>query len=395
MRDGLRPPFLVTGGRHTGGVLYLDHAASAPLRPEAADAMAPYLQGRFGNPSGMHAVSRDAKNALEDARERAAAVLGATHPLDIVFTGGGTESDNLGVAGVALAGGRRGGVVTTAVEHEAVLDTARFLERLGCPLAVVPVDRFGIIDPERLAAAVVPSTAVVSVMAANNETGALQPIRAVAEALAGRGVLVHTDAVQAAVSCEATLDEYGVDLLSVASHKLGGPTGVGILALRPGIDLEAVVHGGGQELGRRSGTHNVAGIVGAVAALEAAALDRKRFVADVGEARSRFESRVMVSIPDTVFTLGGADRLVQHSHFRIPGVDAETLLVRLDAAGVAASAGSACHSGAMTPSHVLTAMGMPSEHAAECVRFSFGWNTRPEDGDTAAAALAAAVEALR
>jgi len=376
-------------------VLYLDHAASAPLRPEAADAMAPYLRGRFGNPSGMHAVSRDAKNALEDARERAAAVLGATHPLDVVFTGGGTESDNLGVAGVALAGGRRGGVVTTAVEHEAVLDTARFLERLGCPLAVVPVDRFGIIDPERLAAAVVPSTAVVSVMAANNETGALQPIRAVAEALAGRGVLVHTDAVQAAVSCEATLDEYGVDLLSVASHKLGGPTGVGILALRPGIDLEAVVHGGGQELGRRSGTHNVAGIVGAVAALEAAALDRKRFVADVGEARSRFESRVMVSIPDTVFTLGGADRLVQHSHFRIPGVDAETLLVRLDAAGVAASAGSACHSGAMTPSHVLTAMGMPSEHAAECVRFSFGWNTRPEDGDTAAAALAAAVEALR
>jgi cysteine desulfurase len=376
-------------------MLYLDHAATAPLRPEAAAAMAPFLAGEFGNPSGMHGVSRRAKNALEDARERAAAVLGAAHPLDVVFTSGGTESDNLAVAGVALAGGRRGGVITTAVEHEAVLETGRYLARLGCPFTVVPVDRCGIVDPDRVAAAVTPSTAVVSVMTANNETGVIEPVGDVVAAVARRGVLVHTDAVQAAVSREVSLDELGVDLLTVASHKLGGPTGVGILAVRPGIDLEPVIHGGGQELGRRSGTHNVAGIVGAVAALEAAVIDRKRFIADVGAARERFESRLAESIPGVVFTLPGVERLVQHSHLRVPRIDAETLLVRLDGLGVAASAGSACHSGAMTPSHVLTAMGMTPDHAAECVRFTFGWNTGPTDGETAAAAVAAAVEALR
>ena len=357
--------------------------------------MAPFLDGVFGNPSGMHAVSRRAKNALEDARERAAAVLGAAHPLDIVFTSGGTESDNLAVAGVALAGGRRGGVVTTAVEHEAVLETGRFLARLGCPVTVAAVDRFGVVDPQAIAAAITAETALVSVMAANNETGVVQPIGAVVAAVAGRGVLVHTDAVQAVVSRDVALDTLGVDLITVASHKLGGPTGVGILALRSGIDLEPVIHGGGQELGRRSGTHNVAGIVGAVAALEAAAIDRKRFVADVAEARHRFESRLARDIPDVVFTVGGADRLVQHSHWRVPGIDAETLLVRLDGIGVAASAGSACHSGAMSPSHVLTAMGVAADDAAECVRFTFGWDTHPDDGDRAAAKVVAVIGALR
>ena len=312
-----------------------------------------------------------------------------------MFTSGGTESDNLAVAGVALARGRRGGVITSAVEHEAVLETGRYLARLGCPFTVVPVDGFGIVDPDQVAAAVTPSTALVSVMAANNETGVIEPVGDVVAAVARRGVLVHTDAVQAAVSREVSLDEFGVDLLTVASHKLGGPTGVGILAVRPGIDLEPVIHGGGQELGRRSGTHHVAGIVGAVAALEAAVIDRKRFVAEVAAARERFESRLAESIPGVVFTLPGVDRLVQHSHLRVPGIDAETLLVRLDGLGVAASAGSACHSGAMTPSHVLTAMGMTPDHAAECVRFTFGWNTRPADGETAAATVVAAVEALR
>ena len=376
-------------------MLYLDHAATTPLRPEAAAAMAPYLDGEFGNPSGMHGVSRRAKNALEDARERAAAVFGAAHPLDVVFTGGGTESDNLGVAGVALAGGRRGGVVTTAIEHEAVLETGRFLARLGCPFTIVPVDGNGVVDPDRVAEAMTPATAVVSVMAANNETGVVQPVADVASAVVGRGILVHCDAVQAAVSRETTLNGLGVDLLTVASHKLGGPTGVGILALRPGIDLEPVIHGGGQEVGRRSGTHNVAGIVGAVAALEAAVIDRKRFVADVAEARRRFEAALTAAVPGVVFTLGGVDRLVQHSHLRCPGVDAETLLVRLDGLGLAASAGSACHSGAMASSHVLTAMGMSPADAAGCVRFTFGWTTRPEDGGIAAAIVVAAVKALR
>ena len=378
-------------------MLYLDHAATTPMRPEACAAMAPYLNGEFGNPSGMHAVSRRAKDALEDARERLAHLLGAAHPLDVVFTGGGTESDNLGVAGPALAGGRRG-VVTTPVEHAAVLDTARFLAGLGCAVEIVAVDDQGRVDPEAVAASVGPATRVVSVMTANNETGVVQPVAQVAAAVRKDhpNVVVHSDAVQALASRPVGLGTLGVDLLTVASHKVGGPTGVGALVLRGGIDLEPIIHGGGQELGRRSGTHDVAGIVGMVAAIEAAVADRDRFVNDVGEARKRFETALAAAIPDAVFTIDDeVDRLVQHSHFRVPGVDAETLLIRLDTLGVAASAGSACHSGAREVSHVLGAMGMTPAAAAECVRFTFGWTTRRGDGDDAADAMASALEGLR
>jgi cysteine desulfurase len=378
-------------------VLYLDHAATTPMRPEARAAMEPFLGEEFGNPSGMHAVSRRAKNALEEARERIAALLGAAHPLDVVFTGGGTESDNLGVSGPALAGGGRRGVVTTAVEHEAVLATARFLERLGCPVAVVPVDRHGRVDPEAVASAVGPATGVVSVMAANNETGVVQPVTEIVDAVRRvGGAAIHCDAVQALVSRPVRLDLLGVDLLTISGHKVGGPKGVGALVARAGIELEPVLHGGGQEVGRRSGTHDVAGIVGMAAAVEAAVADRDRLVADVGEARKRFEATLATLVPGVEFTLpDDVDRLVQHSHLRIPGVDAETLLIRLDAAGVAASAGSACHSGAREVSHVLEAMGLPARDAAGCLRFTFGWTTVPGDGEDAASALAGALEGLR
>jgi cysteine desulfurase len=388
----------VAPARHTDGVLYLDHAATTPMRPEAREAMAPFLGAEFGNPSGVHAVSRRAKDALEDARERLAALLGAAHPLDVVFTGGGTESDNLGVAGPALAGAARGGVAVSAVEHEAVLETARFLGRLGCPIRVIPVDPWGRVAPSDAAAAVESGTRVVSVMVANNETGVVEPVAEMAAAAraAAPSVVVHSDAVQALASRPVTLSGLGVDLLTIASHKVGGPKGVGALVLRGGIDLEAVVHGGGQELNRRSGTHDVAGIVGMAAAVEAAVADRDRFVGDVGEARKRFESGLMAAVPDLVFTLGdAAERLVQHSHFRVPGVTAETMLIRLDELGVAASAGSACASGALETSHVLAAMGVDPVAAAECVRFTFGWTNRPEDGDAAAAAVAMVVEGLR
>lgn len=375
-------------------MIYADHAATTPVRPEARAAMEPYLGEVFGNPSGLHEPSRRAKQALEDARERAAALVGAAHPLDVVFTGGGTESDNLGVAGVALAGGRRGGVVTTAIEHDAVLQTARFLERLGSTVAVVGVDGAGRVDPAAIVGAVTSDTVVVSVMAANNETGVVQPVADIGVALAGRA-LVHTDAVQWAVSRPATLDVLGVDLLTLASHKVGGPKGVGLLALRPGVDLEPIIHGGGQEVGRRSGTHDVAGIVGMVAALEASVRDRSWFVSHVESERSGFESRLHHRIPDVVFTTGDVDRLVQHSHFRIPGIAAETLIVRLDQRGVAVSAGSACHSGAMTPSHVLTAMGLDRAAAGSSVRVSFGWTTGAGDGAAVADAVADVAESLR
>lgn len=374
---------------------YLDHAATTPLRPEAREAMAPYLGERFGNPSGVHAVARAAKDAVEEARELLASLLGAGHPLEVVFTGGGTEADALGVAGPALAAGR-GGVVTTAVEHPAVAETARFLARLGCPVRVVPVDARGLVDPEAVADAVDDSTAVVSVMTANNETGILQPVAEVAAATRRRRpeVVVHTDAVQAFVSEDVTPETLGVDLISLSGHKLGGPKGVGALWVRDGVALEPVLHGGAQELGRRAGTHHVAGIVGMAAAAAATVADRSGFRRRVGEARDRFVAR-LVDAGLAVETAPGTPRLPQHAHVRFPGVAAETLLVRLDVEGICASAGSACRSGAVEPSPVLLAMGWEPAAAAEAMRFTFGWPDEPEDGEAAAAAVAAVVEELR
>ena len=357
--------------------------------------MAPYFDHAFGNPSGMHSVSRVAKAAIEDARERAAVLLGADHPLDLVFTGGGTESDNLGVAGPSLASG--GGVVTSAVEHEAVLETAAFLARLGRTVRVVGVDAAGAVDPAEVADAVGADTAVVSVMAANNETGVRQPIREIAKAskMLHPEVLIHTDAVQAFVSEDLTIESLGADLVTLASHKFGGPKGVGLLHVRRGISLEPVLHGGGQEIGRRPGTHNVAGIVGMVAAMEATAKDRDRFNSDVGAARKAFEMQLSEAVPEVIFTTLPEQRLIQHSHFRIPGIGAETLLIRLDGLGVAAAAGSACHSGAVETSHVLMAMGLDERAARSSVRVSFGWTSRPNDGEMAASAVVECIEALR
>ncbi len=372
-------------------MLYVDHAATTPMRPEVAEAMRPFYSDTFGNPSGVHEISRRAKDALEEARERVAQIL-RCEPLEVVFTSGGTESDNLALKGAALAAGRRGGVVTVATEHEAVLQSAAVLSRIGCPVKILGVDRDGLVDPEAVAAAVDEETAVVSVMWANNETGVIQPVAEIAAAVRAVSdrVLVHSDAVQAAVSEEVTFDD--VDLLTIAGHKFGGPKGVGVLVVRSGTLLEPVLHGGGQELVRRSGTHNVAGAVGFATALELAVADRERFRRDVGEARRRFEERLISKRPDVVINAPEDRRLVQHSHVRIPGTRNETVLIRLDRAGVAASAGSACQSGASTPSHVLTAMGRTFEEARESLRFSFGWTTRPEDGDELADAVVAAVE---
>lgn len=375
-------------------MLYVDHAATTPMRPEVLEAMQPFGADLFGNPSGVHGISRRAKDALEEARERVAAVL-QCEPLEVVFTGGGTEADNLAIKGAALASGHRGGVVTVATEHEAVLESVEFVSRMGCPVAVLGVDRWGLVDPEAVAAEMTDETRLVSVMWANNETGVIQPVAEVADAVrrVSDSVLIHTDAVQAVISEEVTFDRF--DLLTVAGHKLGGPKGIGALIVRNGVPLEPVVHGGGQELGRRSGTHNVAGAVGLAAALEAAAADRERFRRDVGEARRRFEERLTNKLPDVVINAPLDRRLVQHSHVRIPGIRNETVLIRLDRAGVAASAGSACQSGASSPSHVLMAMGLSPEEARECLRFSFGWTTRPRDGDDLADALVSAAEAHR
>ena len=377
-------------------MIYLDHAATTPMRPGVWEAMRPYADDVFGNSSGVHEVSRRAKNALEEARERIAIAIGAG-PREIVFTSGGTESDNLAIKGASLSSIPRRGVVTVATEHEAVLETTDFLRRLGVPTSVVGVDRDGQVDLPSLVDAVDANTAVVSVMYLNNETGVIQDIAGIASAIEEHepDVLVHSDAVQAFSSAEIDVDDLGVDLLTITAHKFGGPKGAGLLYVREGTALEPVLHGGGQELGRRSGTHDVASAVGLATAMEAALADRSRFRSQVAQIRDDFEKRVLAAVPDAVVNTPETARSSHHLNVRFPGVRNETLLMRLDRAGVAASAGSACQSGASEVSHVLEAMGLSPGEARESVRFSFGWNSTADEAMDAATIVIDLIEELR
>jgi cysteine desulfurase len=377
-------------------LIYLDHAATTPMRPGVWEAMQPFARDTFGNSSGVHEVSRRAKNALEEARERVAAAIGAT-PRAIVLTTGGTESDNLALKGSSLNASPRRGVVTVATEHEAVLETIDFLGRLGTPATVVGVDGRCMVDVDTLLDAVDANTSVVSVMYLNNETGAVQDVAALRAAVEERDpdVLFHSDAVQAFSSEDVDVDHLGVDLLTLTAHKFGGPKGAGLLYVREGTPLEPLLHGGGQELGRRSGTHDVAGAVGLAHAMETAVTDRPRFRAEVAGIRDDFEKRITAGIPDSVINTPEANRSSHHLNVRFPGVRNETLLMRLDRAGVAASAGSACQSGASEVSHVLEAMGLSPQEARESVRFSFGWNTTPDEAVEAAEIVVGLVEELR
>ncbi len=377
-------------------MIYLDHAATTPMRPGVWEAMAPFAAESFGNPSGVHRVSRAAKNALEESRETLAALLGA-QPLEIVFTSGGTESDNLAVKGAVLNHSERRGLVTSAVEHEAILETGDFLKRLGMPVTIVGVDHEARVDPAGVAEAITDETAVVSVMTVNNETGTVQDIAAISAAVkeADPDVLVHTDAVQA-FGCEPIdVDAMGLDLLTISAHKFGGPKGSGILYVRDGTALEPVLHGGGQELGRRSGTHDVASAVGIATAARLAMEDRGRFESEIASVRNRFESRLGEAVGDMVVNTPATGRSSHHLNVRFPGVRNETLLMLLDQKGVGASAGSACQSGAATVSHVLEAMGLTPDEARESVRFTFGWTSTAGEADEAADIVVDLVTRLR
>jgi cysteine desulfurase len=373
---------------------YLDHAATTPLRPEAAEAMAPFLTGRFGNPSGSHAVARAARAAIEEARETVAAALGAA-PGEVVFTGSGTEADNLavlGAVGAARGAGAPGRAVCTSVEHDAVLESVR---ALGGSMVVVGSD--GVVDLGALEAALGPDVAVVSVMLANNEVGIIQPLDAVVDVVRRKapGAVVHTDAVQAFAWLDVAALAARADLVAVSAHKFGGPQGVGALVVRNGVRLSAVLHGGGQEQGRRSGTHNVAGIVGLAAAAHATVSQREVTVARVGARRDRLADGLLKAVPGAVET-GSRERKVAGScHLRLPGVESEALLFLLDEAGICASAGSACASGALEPSHVLLAMGVPEAEAGSALRLSLGWSSTDAEVDAALEAVPAAVARLR
>jgi cysteine desulfurase len=379
-------------------VAYLDHAATTPVRPEARAAMAPFQAEGFGNPSGLHAVARQAKTGLEEARESIAASLGCA-PGEVVITGGGTEADNLAVMGGARAARRAGHgdrVVVSAMEHKAVLASAERLGAEGFDVRVVRVGPDGIVDLDDLERALDARTVLVSTMLVNNEVGTIQPLADVAERvrrLAPRAVL-HTDAVQAVPWLDVATVAAPADLVSVSAHKFGGPKGVGALVIRAGVEVEPILVGGGQERGLRSGTVDVAGAVGMAAALRVTVERRDEEVSRAASLRDRFAAG-LASIPEVIPTGERARAVAGNHHVRFVGVTAEDLLVALDREGVCAAAGSSCASGALEPSHVLAAMGMPRGHAREAVRFSFGYASTNADVDHALSVVPRVVERLR
>ncbi|MDQ3981330.1 MAG: cysteine desulfurase [Actinomycetota bacterium] len=368
---------------------YLDHAATTPVLPEVADEVLRVLSGDFGNPSSVHAAGRKAKSIVEDARERVAAAIGAA-PSEIVFTGGGTEADNLAIKGAAHK--RRGDgnhVVVTAFEHHAVLDAARALAQSGFEVTTVPIEPDGTVDPVRLAGAVRPHTVLVSVMTVNNEIGTVQHMPAITEAVkaANPRALVHTDAVQALGNVPVDVHAWGVDLAAFAAHKAGGPKGVGALFVRSSVAVEPVLHGGGQERGLRSGTHNVAGIAGFGIAAEIAAKEVYEKSDRLLPLRDKLLEGIRTIVPDVTVNGRLEHRVAGNLNVCIPGTDGETMLLLLDQAGIACSSGSACASGALDPSHVLLALGIPKELAKGSLRFSLGRTSTADDVDAVLGAL--------
>lgn len=380
-------------------MIFLDAAATTPVRREVLEAMWPYLSGEFGNPSSHHTLGEAAASALAGARAAVAKVLGC-RPGEVTFTSGGTEADNLAVKGIALA--RQAAdpalnrVVISAVEHPAVEESARYLERFhGFSVDVVPVDGDGRVSVDALRPVLRPETALVSIMYANNEVGTVQPVTELAAVAAGHGVPFHTDAVQAAGWMPLDVKALGVDALSISGHKLGAPKGCGVLYVRGRTRVEPLMHGGGQERGRRSGTENVAGAVALATALTLAHAERPELAARVAGLRERFIATVLDTVPGALLTGHRTERLPSVASFCFPGTSGESVLLELERQGVVCSSGSACAAGSDAPSPVLTALGYDAEVAQTAVRFSFTSTVTAEELEQAAAAVSAAVGSVR
>lgn len=376
-------------------MIYLDAAATTPVRREVMEAMWPLLTTEYGNPSSRHTVGEAAARALDYARRTVAEVLGCRAG-EIVFTSGGTEADNLALQGIALArpGGRH--IVTSAVEHAAVMAAARFLEKFhGFRLSIVGVDADGRVRLAELERELTEETTLCSVMYANNEAGTVQPIRRIAEICRTRGVPFHTDAVQAAGWLPLQVDELGVDALSLSGHKLGAPKGCGALYVRGRVPLEPLIHGGGQERGRRSGTENVAGAVGLATALRLAQEARPASAERAQTLRDHLVRQVMAGVPDALLTGHPEQRLPAHASFCFPGTGGESVLLELERRGVVCSSGSACAAGSDEPSPVLLAMGVDPVVARTAVRFTFTDSATEAEIALAARAVIRAVEAVR
>ena len=364
-------------------MIYLDYNATTPLAPEAREAMLPWLGEHFGNPSSIHAAGRAARAAVDDARDRLAAILHA-RPHEIILTGGGTESDNLGIIGLARAHAETGRhLVTCATEHHAVLHAFEFLEsHEKFRVTYLPVDRFGVIDPGDLKAALMPDTTLVSIMSANNETGTLQPVSEIAAICRAHGTLLHSDMIQSFGKQPVEAAPGGPDAISLAAHKFYGPKGAGLLWLRAGISIGKILHGGFHENERRPGTENVPAIAGMACAAELAVFGMEDEQRRQAALRDRLWNGIRAAFPSAVVNGHPTLRLANTLNVTFPGLDGESLLINLDIEGIGASSGSACMVGSIQPSHVLLAMGVSTELAKSTVRFSLGKQTTEEEIET-------------
>lgn len=377
--------------------VYLDHAATTPVDPQVLAAMLPYFSTTPGNPSSIHQPGRMALQALDDAREQVAHVLNCARK-EVIFTGGGSESNNLAIKGAALEQRRRGRgahIITSAIEHHAVLNACEYLAQDGFDLTVLPVDAAGLVHPDDLRAALRPDTVLVSVMYANNEVGTIQPIAELGAICREHGVLMHTDAVQAPGFLPLDVAALNVDLLTLTAHKFYGPKGVGMLYARHGTPLLPQINGGGQERRRRAGTENVPGIVGLAAALTLAEERRPHHVAAMTALRDRLIDGVLAAVPLSSLNGHRTLRLPNNANLSFACVESESVLLLLDQAGIAASSGSACSSGSLEPSHVLLAMGLDTDAAIGSLRFSLGQSTTEADIDYVIATLPGLIARLR
>ena len=376
--------------------IYLDHNATSPLSPAVVDRMSMALGDVWGNPSSVHHFGQQAKAVVDEARSSVAALISA-EPTEVVFTSGGTESDNLAIRGVAdaLAIAGRRHLVASSIEHEAVLNTVKALAKRGWDVTLLPVDETGILDPDRLREALTGHTALVSVMHANNEIGTVQPIAQLARVAHDRGALFHTDAVQSAGKIPVDVRSLGVDLLSISAHKFYGPKGAGAIWIRRGLRLVPQLTGGKHERSRRAGTENVHGIIGMGVAAHEALVTMAAEATRLSSLRDRLEDAVLAAVPGTLVNGSRQPRVPNTTNISFDRVEAESLLIALDLEGFAVSTGSACSSGTLEPSHVLKAMGLPAHRTQNSIRFSLGKTNTAEHVDALVAALPAVVTKLR
>lgn len=375
--------------------IYLDHAATTPTRPEVLEAMIPYFTEKYGNPSGIYSVGRETRKAIDEARDKVAALLGAKSE-EIIFTSGGSESDNMAIKGIAFARHDKGNhIITSSIEHHAVLDACKFLKSQGFEVTFLPVDGYGQVNPEDVRKAIKRETILITIMHSNNEVGTLEPIPEIGRIAREAGVPFHTDAVQSIGNVPVNVDDLGVDMLSISAHKFYGPKGVGVLYIRKGTKLINLIHGGGQERGRRAGTENVAGIVGLARAMELAVTELESYASRVSRLRDKLISGISERIPRVRLNGHPKNRLPGNANFCVEFVEGEAMLLNLDMMGIAASSGSACTSGSLEPSHVLLAMGIPPEIAHGSLRFSIGRDNTDEDIDRVLEVLPEIVKKLR